>query len=50
MQAVKAAAICIAVLYGLDAIFFDGRYLTVADHVCSEFYTHWLAAHWSRSF
>jgi hypothetical protein len=50
MKSVRAAAVCIAVLYGLDAICFDGRYTAAADHVWSEFYTHWLAARWSASF
>jgi hypothetical protein len=50
MKAVRAAAICIAVLYGLDAIWFDGRYFTAADLVWFEFRTHWLTAHWSASF
>jgi hypothetical protein len=50
MKSVRATAVCIAALYGLDAIWFGGWYFTTAGHVLSEFQTRWLAAHWSASF
>ena len=41
MKALAAALICIAVLYGVDAFFFDGRYFAILDRVIFQIYVHW---------
>jgi hypothetical protein len=38
---VDTALVCIAVLYGVDALMFDGRYLAAINSVISEIYAHW---------
>jgi hypothetical protein len=40
MKLVTAAATCLAVLYAVDAILFDGRYFAAASHIWSGFYAH----------
>ncbi len=37
----SAALVCIAVLYGIDALAFDGRYVTGISHELYEIYVHW---------
>ena len=41
MRLFGAALICIAVLYGVDAFFFDGRYGDGEDRVVSNNYQNW---------
>jgi hypothetical protein len=41
MRFFGAALVCIAVLYGVDAFFFDGRYGDGMDRVISSIYRHW---------
>lgn len=41
MKELTAAVVCIAVLYGVDAIFCDGRYCAVVSSVISQVYMHW---------
>jgi hypothetical protein len=41
MRFFGAAFVCIAVLYGVDAFFFDGRYGDGMDRVISSIYLHW---------
>jgi len=41
MMRLGATLVCIAVLYGVDALVFDGRYAAGASRVISEVYTHW---------
>jgi len=41
MRFLGAALTCIAVLYAVDSVWFDGRYFIVANHIISSFYTHW---------
>ena len=36
MKSLGAALVCIAVLYGIDAFFFDGRYGHGMDHAISD--------------
>jgi hypothetical protein len=36
-----AAAVCFAMLYGLDALSFDGRYFAAIEHVLHDIYAHW---------
>jgi hypothetical protein len=36
-----AALVCIAVLYGVDALMFDGRYAASVTAVLSDMYAHW---------
>jgi hypothetical protein len=35
------ALVCIAVLYGVDALWFDGSYYAAVSHVLSNLYSHW---------
>jgi hypothetical protein len=35
------AIVCIAVLYGVDAVGFDGWYFAAVKHVISDVYLHW---------
>jgi len=35
-----AAIICIAVLYGIDGYWFDGRYFTALTGIASDVYRH----------
>jgi hypothetical protein len=35
------ALVCVAVLYGIDALMFDGRYMAIVSSVISETYAHW---------
>ena len=41
MRFLGAALVCIAVLYGVDQLFFGGRYVADVDRVISEIYSHW---------
>jgi hypothetical protein len=41
MRFFGAALVCIAVLYGVDAFFFDGRHGDGMDRVISSIYQHW---------
>jgi hypothetical protein len=41
MKELDTALIYIAVLYGVDALFFDGGYFAVLDHMLSQIYMHW---------
>ena len=36
-----AGAICIAILYGFDAYFEDGRYLANLQHESADVFRHW---------
>jgi hypothetical protein len=36
-----AALVCIAVLYGVDALMFDGRYAASVSSALHEVYAHW---------
>jgi hypothetical protein len=36
-----AALVCIAVLYGVDALMFDGRYAAAVSSALSEISAHW---------
>ena len=36
MKPLGTALVCIVVLYGLDAYWFDGRYFTAASHLLSQ--------------
>jgi hypothetical protein len=38
---IDSALVCIAVLYGVDAFLFDGRYVAALGSVIVEIYTHW---------
>jgi hypothetical protein len=42
MKCLGAAAVCIAVLYGVDVFWFDGWYFASTDRMLSEFYRQWL--------
>lgn len=35
------AIVCMAVLYGVDALWFDGSYFAIVKHVMSDLYFHW---------
>ena len=41
MRVFGAALVCIAVLYGVDAFFFDGRYGDGIDRVISNIHQRW---------
>jgi hypothetical protein len=41
MKSLGAALVCIAVLYGVDAYFFDGQYRHGMDRAISDIYRHW---------
>jgi hypothetical protein len=41
MRLFGAAFVCIAVLYGVDVLFFDGRYGDGVDRVVWNIYRHW---------
>jgi hypothetical protein len=41
MRFFGAALVCIAVLCGVDAFFFDGRYGDGIDRIISTIYQHW---------
>ena len=41
MKSLGAVLVCIAVLYGIDAFFFDGRYGHGMDHAISDIYRRW---------
>ena len=41
MKCLGAMTICIAVLYGVDAAWFDGWYFGMVDHMLNDFYRHW---------
>jgi hypothetical protein len=41
MMKFGAAFVCIAVLYGVDALMFDGWYVAGLTRMLSEIYVHW---------
>jgi hypothetical protein len=41
MRFLGAAFVCIAVLYGLDAYFYNGRYLANLQQEIAQIYQHW---------
>jgi hypothetical protein len=41
MMRVGAALVCIAVVYGFDALVFDGRYASGIFGMISDLYVHW---------
>jgi hypothetical protein len=41
MRVLGAALVCIAVLYGLDAYFYDGKYFATLEREISDIYRHW---------
>ena len=41
MRSLGAALICIAVLYGFDAYFYNGRYFASLQKEITEIYQHW---------
>jgi hypothetical protein len=41
MRLFGAALVCVAVLYGLDAYFYNGQYFAILDHEISDIYRHW---------
>ena len=41
MRFLGAALVCIAVLYGMDAYFYDGRYLASLQRQIADIYQHW---------
>jgi len=41
MKELAAALVCIAVLYGVDAFFFDGCYFASLDRMIFQIYMHW---------
>jgi hypothetical protein len=41
MRTFGAALVCIAVLYGLDAYFYNGQYFAGVEHGISDIYRHW---------
>jgi hypothetical protein len=41
MRLLGAALVCIAVLYGLDAYFYDGRYVASLEREISDIFRHW---------
>jgi hypothetical protein len=41
MRFFGAALVCIAVLYGVDAHFYDGRYKGGVEHLLSDILRHW---------
>ena len=41
MRFLGAALVCIAVLYGVDAFFFDGQYGQGIESAISDIYQHW---------
>jgi hypothetical protein len=41
MRFLGAALVCIAVLYGCDAYFYDGRYFASLQREIVDIYQHW---------
>jgi hypothetical protein len=41
MRVFGAGLVCIAVLYGIDAYFYNGQYLANLQHEIAEIYQHW---------
>jgi hypothetical protein len=41
MRFFGAALVCIAVLYGVDAHFYDGRYKGSVENLLSDILRHW---------
>jgi hypothetical protein len=41
MRFFGAALVCIAVLYGVDAYFYNGQYLAGLERAISDIYQHW---------
>ena len=41
MRFLGAALVCVAVLCGVDAFFFDGQYGQGLDRAISDIYRHW---------
>jgi hypothetical protein len=41
MRFLGAALVCMAVLYGFDAYYFNGRYLASLQREIADIYRHW---------
>jgi hypothetical protein len=41
MMRLDTALVCLAMLYGADALWFDGSYFAAVVHVMSDLYMHW---------
>lgn len=41
LRHIAAAAVCIAILYGIDAWWFDGSYFGAANRALRDVYVHW---------
>jgi hypothetical protein len=41
MRPLGTVLTCVAVLYGVDSFWFDGRYFDIANRIISSFYVHW---------
>jgi hypothetical protein len=41
MRFLGAALVCVAVLYGMDAFLFDGRYLASLQREIADIRQHW---------
>ena len=41
MRFLGAALVCIAVLYGFDAYFYDGQYFAILERSISDIYQRW---------
>ncbi len=41
MKGLTAARVCIAVLYGVDALVFNGGYFATLNRVIFQIYIHW---------
>ena len=41
MRIVSAVLVCVAVLYGIDAYFYNGQYLASLQRELSDIYQHW---------
>lgn len=42
MKSLGAVAVCVAVLYIVDAAWFDGWYFGVVDQMLTTFYAQWM--------
>jgi hypothetical protein len=41
MRLLGAALVCIIALYGIDAYFYDGRYVAGLQREIADIYQHW---------
>jgi hypothetical protein len=41
VRLIGAALVCIAILYGVDALLFDGCYVQGVDRAMTAIYRHW---------